>query len=276
MVSVLRAFQAARKPSRAVNLPDANERLSTEAAYQDERMAQALQGRLEFRDRFYFINRTAYRLYLDLHRGMRGKRVVVVGSSDAGVTPLAREGVFVEGIDVSAGSIAKLNQSIEAEGLGEYASARVMDAHSLEYANDSIDLITCSGVLHHLDTERALASWARCIKPDGAILLFEPLAFHPLAAMFRAVTPSMRTPDEHPLRPRDFHLMRKYFDSVNRSDFGLTTPICAGIAVIPSLQRIAERLLPAFEFLDSVLLRVAPLRNICWLTVVKLERPCRT
>jgi SAM-dependent methyltransferase len=251
-----------------------NNRLSTEAAYQDQRMAHALQGQPEFRDRFYFVNRLAYQLYLNLHRGLGGKRVVVVGSSDAGVTPLARERVHVEGIDISPASIEKLNRSIEAEGLTEYASARVMDAHNLEYDARSIDMITCSGVLHHLETEKALASWSRCIKADGCVLLFEPLAFHPLAAMFRFVTPNMRTPDEHPLRPHDFQLMRKYFGSVQRSDFGLTTPIAAGFAMIPGLQKIAELSLPAFEFVDSTSLRMAPiLRNLCWLTVVRLTQP---
>jgi SAM-dependent methyltransferase len=253
---------------------DANERLSTEAAYQDQRMAQALQGQPEFRDRFYFVNRLAYQLYLDLQRGLQGKRVVVVGSSDAGVTPLAREGVFVEGIDISPGSIEKLNRSIEREGLQHYASARVMDAHNLEYADDSIDLITCSGVLHHLDTDRALASWSRCVKRGGTVLLFEPLAFHPLAATFRMLTPVMRTPDEHPLRPRDFRLMQKYFGSINRSDFGLTTPVCAGIAMVPGFQKAAALTLPAFELIDSIALKVAPiLRNICWLTIIQLTKP---
>ena len=84
----------------------------------------------------------------------------------------------------------------------------------------------------------------------------------------------MRTPDEHPLRPRDFRLMRKYFGSVVRSDFGLTTPVSAGIAMIPGLQRLAEFTLPAFEFVDSLSLKVVPiLRDVCWLTVIKLSQP---
>lgn len=257
-----------------MNSQRSNDRLSAEAAFQNQRMALVLEGQPEFRDRFYFVNRLAYRLYLDMQRGLAGKRVVVVGSSDVGVTPLAREKVYVEGIDISAVSVEKLNRSIEEEGLSEYASARVMDAHNLEYADRSIDLITCSGVLHHLETERAIASWARCLKPDGVALLFEPLAFHPLAAMFRAATPSMRTPDEHPLRPRDFGIMRKYFGSVQRTDFGLTTPVAAGIAMVPGLRAVAHKTLPAFEFADSVLLRVLPaLGNLCWLTVIRLAGP---
>jgi SAM-dependent methyltransferase len=250
------------------------DRLSSEAEFQNQRMSLALEGQLEFRDRFYFVNRYAYQAYLDMHRGLADKHVVVVGSSDVGVTPLAREGVHVEGIDISPVSIEKLIRSIESEGLSKYASARVMDAHKLEYADGSIDVITCSGVLHHLDTEMALASWSRCLRPGGMVLLFEPLAFHPLAAIFRLVTPSMRTADEHPLRPRDFQIMRKYFGSVSRMDFGLTTPICAGIAMVPGLSSVARSSLTAFEAIDSVILKVLPtLGNLCWLTVVKLEQP---
>ena len=103
----------------------------------------------------------------------------MVGSSDGGVTPLARRGVYVEGTDISPVSIEKLQKAIDREGLGEYASARIMNAENLTYPDASIDVITCSGVLHHVDTERALRSWARCLKPGGAVLMFEPLALHP-------------------------------------------------------------------------------------------------
>jgi SAM-dependent methyltransferase len=250
------------------------DRVASEAAFQDLRMARALSGEAEFRDKFYFINRNALNHYERLHDELRGKRVVVVGSSDGGVTPLARRGVYVEGTDISPVSIEKLQKAIEREGLGKYASARIMNAEDLQYPNASIDVITCSGVLHHVDTERALRSWARCLKPDGAVLMFEPLALHPVAALFRAVTPKMRTPDEHPLRSRDFRIMRQYFEVLERTDYGLTTPICAAFAIIPGMRWLAATLLPAFQWIDSSLLRTLPfLRNLCWLTVIRLSRP---
>jgi SAM-dependent methyltransferase len=249
-------------------------RLTREAEFQDARMRHALEGELEFRDKFYFINRRASHTYFGMHDALAGKRVVVVGSSDGGVTPLARKGVYVEGIDISQVSIDKLNRAIEKEGLSKFGSARVMDAHALDYADHSIDVITCSGVLHHLDTEAALKSWSRCVKRDGAVLMFEPLALHPVAAIFRVLTPSMRTPDEHPLRGRDFAIMRKYFNKVERWDFGLFTPLAAALAVIPGGEPVARFILPALEGLDSVTLKLLPfLRNFCWLTVVRLRDP---
>src|SRR5688572_8214275 len=137
------------------------DRLQNEASFQDQRMTLALQGQEEFRDKFYFINRRANQRYDSLHEGLAGKQVVVVGCSDCGVTPLARQKVKVEGIDISPVSIEKLNRAISEEGLTEYASARVMDAENLEYADRSVDAITCSGVLHHLNSEAALKSWSR-------------------------------------------------------------------------------------------------------------------
>jgi hypothetical protein len=75
---------------RSVRTKDASNRLSREAEHQDRRMQQALAGELELRDRFYFINRAANARFEELLEGLTGKRVVVVGSSDCGVTPLAR------------------------------------------------------------------------------------------------------------------------------------------------------------------------------------------
>jgi 2-polyprenyl-3-methyl-5-hydroxy-6-metoxy-1,4-benzoquinol methylase len=91
--------------------------------------------------------RTALKKYDDLHAGLTGKRVVVVGCSDGSVTPLARRGVYVEETDISTVSLEKLQRAIDREGLGRFASTRVMNAENLEYADGSLDAITCSGVL---------------------------------------------------------------------------------------------------------------------------------
>ncbi len=147
-----------------------NDRLDNEARFQDERMTRAQRGEREIRDRFYFINQQAYDQYVGLLDGLSGRRVVVVGSSDGGVTPLGRQKAFVEGIDISPVAISELQRAIAKEGLSDYATARVMNAEDLEYPDRSVDVISCSGVLHHLNTERALQSWARCLKSDGRVV----------------------------------------------------------------------------------------------------------
>lgn len=253
---------------------DSNPRLASEAAFQDSRVARGLRGEQEVRDRFYFVARLAERQYDRLRLALGGRHVVVVGCSDGGVTPLARRGISVEGIDISPLAIEKLLQAIESEGLSRYASARVMNAEQLDYPPGSVQAITCTGVLHHLDTEAALRCWSRSLTPDGEVLMCEPLALHPLVALYRAITPSMRTPDEHPLRGRDFRLMRKYFDRVERHDYGLLTPLCAAFAVVPGLAWLARLVLPLLEVADRVILTVAPVAGrLCWISVIRLTQP---
>ena len=105
-------------------------------------------------------------------------------------------------------------------------------------------------------------------------MLYEPLAIHPLAVAFRFMTPTMLTPHEHPLRPRDFRVMRKHFRSVSRVDFGLATPLSAGVALIPGLLRLAKKTLPVCEFIDSAPLKVLPVfGNLCLYAVARLTEP---
>jgi SAM-dependent methyltransferase len=250
------------------------DRLAREADFQDKRVARSLQGERELRDRFYFITEPAKREFDNLQFALEGKRVVVVGCGDGGVTPLARRGVCVEGIDISPLAIEKLNHAIAAEGLGQFASARVMNAEALEYPAGSLDAIACTGVLHHLDTETALRSWSQSLKPDGQVLLFEPLARHPLVALFRLITPSMRTADEHPLRGRDFRIMRQYFMSTERHDYGLLTPLAAAVALVPGLSGLARRIAGTLERLDNHILSAFPfMAAFCWMSVIVLRQP---
>jgi len=39
--------------------------------------------------------------------------------------------------------------------------------------------------------------------------------------------------DEHPLKTRDFELMRAHFESVERFNYGLVTPLAAAVAIVP-------------------------------------------
>jgi SAM-dependent methyltransferase len=54
------------------------------------------------------------------------------------------------------------------------------DAQALPYRSGSVDLVFCSGVVHHLpDPERALREAARVLRPGGALLLEVYNAWHP-------------------------------------------------------------------------------------------------
>lgn len=128
---------------------------------------------------------------------------------------LARTGAHVVGIDISGVGVAEATARAEREGVR--ADFVQMDAEQLGYRSGSFDLVCGSGILHHLDMERSLAEVQRVLEPGGIAVFYEPLGTNPIINLYRRLTPSMRTPDEHPLVPADFELMRRHFREVEVS-----------------------------------------------------------
>jgi SAM-dependent methyltransferase len=246
-------------------------RLRAEAEFQDRRAAAAAE---EPRDKYYFLANRAKEHYQYTLGDVAGRNVLVVGCAEGGVTPLARRGAKVVGIDISAEAIKKLNRSIIAEGLKDTARALVMDAENTDFAPGTFDLVCCAGVLHHLDVERAVSSWSKILKPAGRIVMLEPMAWNPSVALYRHFTPESRTIDEHPLKPVDVHLLRRFFSNVLITPFVLTSVAAAPFAFcrrFPALQRAVLRV---FEPIDDFIFRVFPwLRYFAWTVVIDCRNP---
>ena len=82
-----------------------------------------------------------------------------------------------------------------------------MDAHDLQFRDDSFDVVIGYAILHHLDTSVALKEIHRVLKPNGRVLLLEPLADNPVLKLFRRATPGIRTVDERPFTGKDIKNM---------------------------------------------------------------------
>ena len=89
----------------------------------------------------------------------------------------------------------------------------VMDAHKLDFADESFDVVFGKAILHHLDYAVALDEIKRVLKPGGSMVFMEPLDMNPVGWMVRALTPDMRTPDEVPMRMRHLKLFKDRFDT---------------------------------------------------------------
>lgn len=253
---------------------EAQRRLHEEAKFQDGRVRAQAAGHAEARDRFYYLAAPAFEHYERiLYDGIAGKNVLIVGCSVGGVPPLVRAGASATGIDISPEAIQRLSDNLRREGLAGRGRAVVMNAEALDFPPGTFDVICCSGVLHHLDTERAARSWAAALKPDGRVIMMEPLAGHPAAALYRFLTPSMRTRDEHPLKPADFAILRRHFAEVDFTGYALTSVLSLPFAYL-RLARLRDATCRALNALDRALLSLAPLlRHLCWATVIELRRP---
>lgn len=245
-------------------------RLRAEAAFQ----AQRTRAGTEPRDKYYFVAARAMRRYRDMLEAVAGKRVLVVGCAEGGVTPLARRGAEVVGIDISEEPILRLREAIAREGLSERATACVMNGETPQFPAASFDIICCTGVLHHLDVPRACAAWARILKPGGQVVMLEPMAWNPVVALYRLATPGSRTSDEHPLRPSDIATLESHFAAVRVEPFVLLSVFTAAWAFLPGARRSRTLTLRTLEWIDERLLAAFPaLRFLCWTAVICCSGP---
>lgn len=168
-------------------------------------------------------------------------------------------------IDVSDFAIKKAK--LEANAQKKNINFRVMDAESLSYESESFDFIFGSGILHHLDLDRAYPEISRVLRSTGSAVFFEPLGHNFFINLYRKITPKLRTRDEHPLFLSDIDVASKYFNQVEIVHFGLFS--IAG-AFFPKITCFLSSL-------DEFIFRKIPyLRRYSWLCVVTFSQPLKT
>ena len=158
--------------------------------------------------------------------------------------------VHVTGIDISEGEIEQAREQAERDGVADRCTHLVADAHNLPFEDDSFDLIVGDSILHHLDMEIALREIRRVLRPGGRAVFKEPMWHNPILRAGRAVTPTARTPDEHPLTVRDWELCASIFDEFEHHEREFVTiPLMPLNLVLP--QRAQKRLARRVNRLDD-------------------------
>ncbi len=221
--------------------------------------------------RFYAITGEAEDHYRDLvltHGA--GRHVLELGCGLGGeASNLASHGAIVTGVDISDVAVQQATDSASSKGL-KTTSFHVMDAENLDFNANSFDLICGSSIIHHLNIERAYSELSRCLKRDGCAVLYEPLGHNPIINLYRRLTPSLRTIDEHPLLWRDIEQAKFYFSNVEATFFFLNT-----LMAIPFRRtQVFSNLVKWFNGADRVLFRTFPgARRFAWFVVMLLSGP---
>lgn len=94
------------------------------------------------------------------------------------------------------------------------------DAHQLPFKNQSFDIVAAAAAFHHFDGfDRALDECARCLKPGGFFLAFDPNKFHPqrLAMMTNPLRHVFYKSGDRAISPVKFKntLKRKGFENIS-------------------------------------------------------------
>jgi ubiquinone/menaquinone biosynthesis C-methylase UbiE len=179
----------------------------------------------------------------------------------------------VVGIDISEISIKNCIQLAAKEGVSAVTTYEVRDAEDTGFENDSFDIITEYGALHHIDLDKAFSEMARMLRSDGKIICNEALAHNPGIHLYRKLTPHLRTnwEVEHIMRKDDFERARKYFGKIELCFFHLfsllAVPFRKTFLFLP--------LLSTLEGIDAMLLKIPGIRWWAWQVVVILSQPLK-
>lgn len=196
-------------------------------------------------------------------KDIKGKKVLEYGCGPGSAAfDLARMGAEVYAIDISDVAIQQTKDQAEKEGLK--IDCRVMDAENLVFDDHTFDLICGSGILHHLDLKRAYKELNRTLNRAGKAVFFEPLGHNPIINLYRNLTPSMRTEDEHPLLIKDIKQAENYFRIVDSHHFNL---LATASSFAPFLSRILNSV-------DEFIFNFFPVfKKYSWITILEFSEP---
>lgn len=178
---------------------------------------------------------------------------------------------LVTGIDISSVAIEVACKKAIEQNLGEKVNFKVMNAENLEFPESSYDLICGSAILHHLDLDLATDSIVRTLKPNGKAIFIEPLGHNFLINLYRRLTPSIRSEDEHPLLEEDLKAIASNFKQSKINYFYLTSLAASFIANKPGF----ETLLSCCSWLDRILLKLPGIKQQAWMVLIELEQPIK-
>lgn len=184
----------------------------------------------------------------------------------------ARAGAAIAvGLDISDVSIKNARRAAEAAGVGDRCYFVQGDCEATELPDASIDVILCSGMLHHLDLQRAYPELHRILKPGGRILGAEALAHNPVIQLYRELTPDLRTEWEkrHILKQSDIDLATRWFRAGETRYWHLG----ALLAVPFRHWSVFRPLLRMLQAVDRAMLSIPGIRLMAWFVTFELILP---
>lgn len=175
------------------------------------------------------------------------------------------------GIDISDISIKNAREQAKELGLDANSFFIQGDCENTGLPNESVDVIICSGMLHHLDLSFAFPELRRILKPGGVILCVEALDYNPIIKLYRMLTPSMRTDWEkkHILSLKDITFAKKFFEIGDMKFWHMFSIAAAYIKNEP----LKKSFLSIFNGVDGVLTRLPGIQLLAWQFTFELKKP---
>jgi len=165
------------------------------------------------------------------------------------------------GLDISDVSIRNAQREAARQGV-ENVRFIQSNAEATRLPDESVDIVLCSGMLHHLDLSYAFPELRRILKVGGKVLAIEALDYNPAIKLYRHLTPEMRTEWEkaHILDWRDLRFAERFF-AIGDVRYWHVLGYAGG--KFPSLLSTLSRI-------DTVLERIPLVRLMAWIWTFEL------
>lgn len=224
--------------------------------------------------KYYSIERKSRNFVLNwLSQNCKNKKILdyCCGNGEDAIFVAKNGAKKVVGIDISEVSINNCTARANSEGISNIVSFQVMDAEDLQFKDNTIDLVTEYGCLHHVELEKAFSEIVRVLKPNGKVICNEALGHNIVIQLYRRLTPHLRTKYEveHILKKSDLKLAKRYFNKVECSFFFLSTLLSVPFRNLPGF----GMLLRIMEYVDSIILKLPIVKWQAWQIVIILSEP---
>lgn len=165
------------------------------------------------------------------------------------------------GFDISNVSVENARRKAGDQQNVRYFQA---DAENTKLPDACIDVVICSGMLHHLDLSYAFPELRRILKPGGRVLAVEALDYNPAIKLYRMLTPAMRTDWEkaHILSLKDLDFASRFF-AVEEVRYWHVLGYAGG--KFPPL-------LPVLDATDRLLERIPYVNRMAWMFTFCLRK----
>jgi 2-polyprenyl-3-methyl-5-hydroxy-6-metoxy-1,4-benzoquinol methylase len=153
---------------------------------------------------------------------IQDKTVVDLGCGKGeSLVPLAQRGASVIGVDLSPHLIELAEKRVATAGVN--ADVRVGSAYATGLPDESVDIIFCIALVHHLNISQVCHEMRRILRRTGFIVLSEPVRFSQYYDRVRKLLPSKRniSEQEHPLTRSEYDCLTTDFSVENVRYFRL-------------------------------------------------------
>ncbi len=190
----------------------------------------------------------------------QGARILEVGCGTGKHSILA--GAFgaasVIGIDIAPAAVQVASQGAFERGLHQKVSFQTMDTDTLNFADDSFDVVINHEAFSSFNLPSALKEMCRVLSPRGVLLGIECLGHNPIFNLNRSVGvwrgTRTRWAASHVMKTQDFTLLESSFSRAEKKHFHFFLPCIAPLRhLLP--EKLCKKLFALIDELDKGLMQ---------------------